>query len=124
MSEEILSTAAPLAAAGYVSGAEYGWEARGTGQLAAQNFVIVVRDTAAAAGLLAAVASTARSHGASSRSLSIAVGEQAQAYALGHLVEVQWRRGPIVAAVEVTDGSLDHAAQLAQMLDRRFAMYG
>lgn len=124
VSEQILSDAGPLRAAGYLSGAEYGWEASGTGRLAMQDAVLVVRDAAGARTVLAAEGATARSFGAVEQPAPTALGAEAHAYTKGALAEVQWRRGSIVASVEVTDGSLAHAAQLAQTLDQRYAVYG
>ena len=122
VSEEILSDASTLRAAGFTSGAEYGWEGPGHA-LAAQNSVLVVRDAIGAQAVLAAEGATARSYGAVEQVAPVTLGSETHAYTKGALAEVEWRHGSIVAAVEVTDGSLAHAARLAAMLDQRYAAY-
>ena len=123
VSEDLLSDGSLLAQLGYRSGAEYGWERTGSGALAVQNVVIIVRDASAAATLLQAINAHLTAKGASGRASATPIGDAAITYQGMHIAMVFWRRGPIVAGVEVTDASMTHAMSLARTLDGRFVTF-
>ena len=123
VSEDLLSDGSLLAQLGYRSGAEYGWERTGSGALAVQNVVIIVRDAAAAATLLQAINAHFADKGPAGQASATPIGDAAITYQGMHIAMVFWRRGPIVAGVEVTDASMSHAIGLARTLDGRFVTF-